>query len=222
MGAMVIACALLVACGGGDDPGQSRMAGSDGSGSALAATTLAASLTALPLQAISAAESESLLFMREEEKLAHDVYLHIDGLWGDQARVFGNIAASEAVHSDAVGQLLARYALTDPGVNVAPGVFQNTLLQELYAQLVAASTPSLVDGLKVGAAIEEIDMLDINKAMSAIDNQDILMVYQNLLKGSRNHLRSFVATLTNQGVSYEPQYMVLADYLAIINAPMER
>jgi hypothetical protein len=74
----------------------------------------------------------------------------------------------------------------------------------------------------VGAAIEEIDMVDINKALLSIDNQDIVLVYQNLLKGSRNHLRSFVSNLALQGITYVPQYMPLADYQAIVNAPMER
>ena len=80
----------------------------------------------------------------------------------------------------------------------------------------------MIDALKVGAAIEEIDMIDINKALLGIDNQDIVLVYQNLLKGSRNHLRSFVSNLALQGVTYVPQYMPAADYQAIINAPIER
>ena len=79
-----------------------------------------------------------------------------------------------------------------------------------------------MDGLKVGAAIEEIDMIDLNKALLETDNQDITLVYQNLLKGSRNHLRSFVSNLAKQGVTYVPQYMAEVDYLAIVTTPMER
>jgi len=94
--------------------------------------------------------------------------------------------------------------------------------QALYTQLVTAGAVSLIDALKVGGAIEEIDMIDLNKAMTEVDNQDITLVYQNLLKGSRNHLRAFVNALAAQGVVYVPQYMALADYLAIVNAPMER
>jgi hypothetical protein len=47
-------------------------------------------------------------------------------------------------------------------------------------------------------------------------------VYQNLLKGSRNHLRSFVSNLALQGVTYVPQYMSAADYQAIVGTPVER
>jgi hypothetical protein len=88
--------------------------------------------------------------------------------------------------------------------------------------LVATGSVSLVDGLKVGATIEEIDMIDLNKALLETDNQDIMLVYQNLLKGSRNHLRSFVSNLAKQGITYVPQYMAVADYQVIVNTPMER
>jgi hypothetical protein len=81
---------------------------------------------------------------------------------------------------------------------------------------------SLVEGFKVGAAIEEIDMIDLNKALLETDNQDIMLIYQSLLKGSRNHLRSFVSNLATQGVAYVPQYMAVVDYQAVVSTPMER
>jgi hypothetical protein len=160
--------------------------------------------------------------MREEEKLAHDVYALLDLKWSTSIRAFGSIANSEATHAEAVRQLLLRYSLIDPAATLAAGVFQNTTLQGLYTQLTATGAISLIDALKVGAAIEEIDMIDINKAMLGIDNQDIVLVYQNLLKGSRNHLRSFVSNLVLQGVTYVPQYMTVAEYQAIISTPVER
>lgn len=179
-------------------------------------------LATLPVEALSVAEREALAFMREEEKLAHDVYIHLDGLWRGYTRAFDNIANSETSHTESVRQLLLRYSLPDPTATLAAGVFQNTTLQNLYTQLLAAGAVSLVEGLKVGAAIEEIDMIDLNKALLETDNQDITLVYQNLLKGSRNHLRSFVSNLTKQGVTYVPQYMTVADFQAIVTTPMER
>lgn len=215
----------LVACGGGgsDNPagGQPLLVDAEGN-STFDSTVLGTTIAALPVETLSAAESASLIFMREEEKLAQDVYTQLGTVWGSQSRVFGNIARSEATHTEAIRQLLLRYSLTDPAATLAAGVYQNATLQGLYTQLVAAGTPVLVDALKVGAAIEEIDMIDLNKALLEIDNQDIVLVYQNLLKGSRNHLRAFVNALAGQGVIYAPQYMALADYQAIISTPMER
>ena len=220
-----VTAVALVACGGGgsDSPagGPPLLVDAEGN-STFDSTVLGTTIAALPVETLSAAESASLIFMREEEKLAQDVYTQLGSVWGSQTRVFGNIARSEATHTEAIRQLLLRYTLADPAATLAAGVYQNASLQTLYTQLVAAGTPALVEALKVGAAIEEIDIIDLNKALLEIDNQDIVLVYQNLLKGSRNHLRAFVNALAGQGVTYAPQYMALADFQAIISTPMER
>jgi len=220
-----VTAVALIACGGGgsDSPagGPPLLVDAEGN-STFDSTVLGTTIAALPVETLSAAESASLIFMREEEKLAQDVYTQLGTVWGSQSRVFGNIARSEATHTEAIRQLLLRYTLTDPAATLAAGVYQNATLQGLYTQLVAAGTPALVEALKVGAAIEEIDIIDLNKALLEIDNQDIVLVYQNLLKGSRNHLRAFVNALAGQGVTYAPQYMALADFQAIISTPMER
>lgn len=220
--AACIVTLALTACGGGGDEAGQAGAADNTAGLATSSAALATTLASLPVEGLSAAEQESLAFMREEEKLAHDVYIQLDGLWRGYTKVFGNIANSEASHTESVRQLLLRYSLPDPTATLASGVFLNTTLQNLYTQLVAAGSVSLVEALKVGAAIEEIDMIDLNKAMLETDNQDITLVYQNLLKGSRNHLRSFVSNLDKQGVTYVPQYMAVADYQAIVTTPMER
>ena len=162
-------------------------------------------------------EADALLFMREEEKLAHDVYVTLYDQWG--ARVFTNIAASEQTHTDAVATLLDRYGLNDPTVGNTVGEFTDPALQTLYDDLVVQGSLSLADALKVGAAIEEIDILDLEERIAATDHADIQLVYERLLAGSSNHLRAFTSTLARQtGESYTPQYMAQADYDAIIAA----
>jgi hypothetical protein len=47
------------------------------------------------------------------------------------------------------------------------------------------------------------------------------MVYDNLLRGSRNHLRAFMKVLVQQGGSYVPQYISQAEFDAIVNSPVE-
>jgi hypothetical protein len=183
---------------------------------------LTATLATLPNEALSDAERDSLAYMREEEKLAYDVYTQLNTLWGGQTRVFGNIAKSEATHTEAVRQLLLRYNLTDPAANLGAGLFFNADLQALYVNLLSQGSPSLVAALQVGAAIEELDILDIQTALVGIDNQDIRTVYGSLLKGSRNHLRSFVKTLAQQGVTYVPQRLSPEQFSAIVNTPIER
>jgi tRNA isopentenyl-2-thiomethyl-A-37 hydroxylase MiaE len=80
----------------------------------------------------------------------------------------------------------------------------------------------LIDALLVGAVIEEIDLIDIQNLVDTLEgNEDIVLVYENLMKGSRNHLRAFVSSLEKQGETYQPQYLSQDVYDAIIHAGSE-
>jgi len=170
---------------------------------------------------ISDEEAEGLQFMREEEKLAHDVYVTMVKKWG--LPIFNNIAAAEQKHTDAVGTLLDRYDLADPADGSAFGEFTDPNLQELYNQLIRQGNRSAADALKVGLAIEEIDILDLEERLAATDNADIEAVYKNLLAGSENHLRAFARNLKSRtGETYLPQHLSRQSYDAIVNATNAR
>lgn len=141
---------------------------------------------------LSAAEEADLLFMREEEKLARDVYTAMYARW--RQPIFRNIAASEQTHMNAILTLLNRYGLPDPAAD-APGVFNNPELQALYDELVAQGNLSRVEALRVGVAIEEADIADLQASLAHTTHADIRLVYNNLLRGSRNHLRAFTRQL---------------------------
>lgn len=167
------------------------------------------------ISGLSAAEIEGIQFMREEEKLARDVYAYLYDIW--QIPTFNNISASEQKHTDAVKvELIEFYGLDDPTALLAPGEFNNPVLQQLYDDLTAQGSISLVEALKVGAAIEEIDILDIEEYISQTDDEVIIGVYENLLAGSGNHLRAFVSGLSKRGVTYEPVYLTPAAYQTIV------
>ena len=162
-------------------------------------------------------EAADLQFMREEEKLAHDVYVTLYEKWG--LRVFANIPRSEQQHTEAVAYLLDRYDITDPAAGNTLGEFTDERLQALYDQLVAQGSKSVADALKVGAAIEEIDILDLQERLAETDNAAIDQVYENLLAGSENHLRAFVSNLKSRtGETYAPPYLSPAAYDAIVTA----
>lgn len=175
----------------------------------------------LPSEPLSDEERNSILFMREEEKVARDAYIRLFEKWNQP--VFDNISNSEQTHMDAMLQLLKKYNIPDPVGTNAVGVFGNANLQALYDALLPQGETSLIEGLKVGALIEEVDIIDLQNALSNfVDNQDIEMVYENLMKGSRNHLRAFVKNLKNQGVTYVPQKLSQEVFDAIINSPIEK
>jgi hypothetical protein len=181
---------------------------------------LQSQINSLPKEDLNADELASIAYLREEEKLARDVYTTLYNKWG--ANPFTNIAKSEQTHMDAVLLLLNKYGLPDPvGSNVV-GKFANIDLQNLYNKLVSDGNVSLLEAYKVGATIEDLDIFDLNNALKKIDNQDIKLVFDNLNKGSRNHMRSFYKNILNSGGSYTPQFISQLDFDAIINSAMER
>ena len=177
---------------------------------ALAARTLQVSPTPL-----TADEVSDLLHMREEEKLARDVYSALGKTWS--LRTFSNIAGSEQTHMDQVATLLTRYGVADPVAGLAAGQFATEHFQTLYTDLIAKGDQSLADALEVGAVIEEIDIVDLFDCKAATTHQDIARVYTNLEAASENHLRAFVGQLAGRGVAYVPQYLTQEQYDGIIN-----
>lgn len=164
------------------------------------------------------AEKDGILQMREEEKLARDVYAALGAKWGQN--IFLNITSSEQTHMDEVKLLIDRYELIDPVVDGTAGKFASIEMQKMYDDLIAQGNTSLVEALKVGATIEDMDIKDLQDLITATDNADIKYVYENLKNGSQRHLQSFAKNLEKNGTTYTPQYISQTDYAAIIS--MER
>ena len=123
---------------------------------------------------------------------------------------------------EAVKLLIEKYNLEDPAKDKGVGEFTNPKLQDLYNKLVEDGSKSIENALKVGSAIEEIDIIDLKKHLSETNKEDIKLVYENLMKGSRNHLRAFTSNLAKYGITYEPQYLSKEEYEQIINSPMKK
>jgi hypothetical protein len=174
--------------------------------------------TVPPAATLSAEEIAGLKFMREEEKLAHDVYVALYALWGNND-IFYNISLSETTHTEAILALLVKYGIPDPAAGKPAGVFEDPDLQALYDTLIVMGSASHIAALKVGALIEETDIRDINAKKVVTDEADILTVYNNLLCGSQDHLRAFNSQLLALGVVYVPQAITQAMWDSIVSAP---
>lgn len=138
--------------------------------------------------ALTEPEANAILFMKQEEKLARDVYKTLHAQWG--AAIFSNIAASEQNHMNAVDGLISRYRLKDL-TPPAAGDFSYVELRELYAALIEKGSLSLRDALEVGVMIEETDIEDLRAALLTARERPIRNVFGNLLNGSLNHLAAF-------------------------------
>lgn len=209
----VLLAAVLLALPAADAVAKGRKGGGGSCG-------LDATLQGLPEEKLSKKEKAGLLFMREEEKLARDVYLSLQETWS--LRVFRNIAGAESRHMGALLVLIDKYGLEDPVGDNGVGVFSNPEFTELYENLTGIGHTSVVEALKVGALIEELDIFDLQQALEKVDNVDLAVAYQNLLKGSRNHLRAFNKLLVRNGAEYEARYLTQEEYDAIAGTPTEQ
>ena len=199
--------ALLVAAplhAGRQGPGQGRFGTS-------------AQVVAAPLNS---AEVNDLVFMREEEKLSRDVYLTLYELWRNP--VFSSISRAEQRHMDSMGRLLANYGLSDPVIDDGIGVFNNRELAGMYGDLTQQGQLSLLDALYAGALIEELDIRDLQDAIATANHPDLIQAYENLLRGSRNHLRAFVRQIEMLGDAYEAQVLDQLEVDMILDSPLER
>ena len=171
---------------------------------------MSSAIKVIEVKELDAAEKAGIHQMREEEKLARDVYNTLYVKWN--IPIFTNIAKAEQTHMDAVGLLIERYNLDDPIKTDVPGKFENEELQKLYNSLTEKGSASLTDALTVGATVEDLDIADLEKLIAQTDNDDIKIIYQNLNKGSRNHMRSFYSQLERNNSGYKAQF-ISSDYL---------
>ncbi len=209
------------------DPSDSVLNGMDGSMIALSTSYTVSGesaafdcINSFATEPLSASEISSLSIMREEELLAMDIYTSMYTLYN--MPVFNNIPKSEFQHATAVKALLDKYGLPDIAADHITGVFVNTDIQNLYISLLAKGSVSLNDALTVGATIEDLDIQDLKDHMEKdVDNADILFVFNNLQKGSRNHMRAFCRLLQLRGITYSPQYISMNYLTQIVNGPHE-
>jgi len=147
-------------------------------------------------------EIYSLTYMRQEEKLARDVYFFLYDTWG--SLIFDNISVNEQTHMDRIKTLLDRYGLPDPVEDDTAGKFSDVDWRDLYEKLTDAGRASLVEALRVGVFIEVTDIADLTDGIAAANHKDIRTVYTNLRKASQNHWDAFCSHLVKLGETCEP------------------
>lgn len=141
---------------------------------------------------------EDLQFMREEERLAGDLYQLFAERY-PEATVFANIARSEDQHATAVGRQLTNFGIEDPSAGLEPGDYYFDELDELYATL-ATQGETLDGAIKAGIAVEEEDIADLKAALARESSDPVERTFGALLAGSENHLKAFTTALENGGV----------------------
>jgi hypothetical protein len=176
----------------------------------LAIGVVALAVVAIPVLSAQAAtglstkERTTLQSMREEEKLAHDVYVVLASKTGDVR--FSRIAAAEIRHGQALERVMAANGVADPTDGYGAGKFPTPSFQKMYDELVEQGSVSLAAALEVGRRIEREDIAGLAVAIDQTDDAVLDQVYAALKAGSTRHLAAFQTTSagTRPGMSGAP------------------
>jgi len=156
-----------------------------------------------------------LLRMREEEKLARDVYTSLAK--SSRQVIFQNISRAESQHMQALERLI-RSSGNAANLGNTPGVFAYPDYQQLYTTLVASGSQSPLDALMVGAKIEEMDIADLQRLLKQTVDPQARQILEHLMRGSENHLRAFASQLAKQGASYKAEFLTQTQFDQIANS----
>lgn len=173
-----------------------------------------------PKQDISSSEESDLIYMREEEKLAHDFYSLMYDKWG--LRPFYNITGSEERHMAVLLSVINKYNLIDPIKDIKTGVFKNVDLGKTFSALLQQGNKSELDALTAAAEIEELDIKDLMSAIKTTDNEDLNFIYKNLINASGNHLRAFIRNIERRGGNYSPKHLDKKSFEEFLNNKCEK
>ncbi len=174
---------------------------------------LIAMVTELPAYELTSAQKYTLAYMWNEEKMAKDLYLTLNGLTPHNTLV--NIATrSETQHQAAVEALLRKYDLNIEDLENYAGGFSSDALsrygsgqfsiievQNLYDSLYQTGRQSLQHALEAGCRVEVTDVEDLDRDIATAEGVlDLVLVYSALRSGSYNHYWAFDRALKNIGV----------------------
>jgi hypothetical protein len=153
-------------------------------------------LGTVPVGTLTAEMQAHLIYLAEEEKVAHDLYVLAYDTYG--IATFSNIARAETRHFEVMNQVLALYGLPSMDQMGTPGVFVDAALQDAYDTLAQKIRSSAADAIAVGVLAEKTDIADLQAGLALNPPSDVAQVLANLVRASEQHLAAF------QGTSAQP------------------
>lgn len=163
---------------------------------------------------LTAEEIEFLFAVREDEKVARDLYAHFYSKY--QLKPFEMIGKAESNHISAVEKLLTFYSISFPALSEA-GIFANAERQLNYTTLAASGNTSL-EAFTTAAKLEETGIYDYMTVLQDITNPNIKLVIEHLMKASSNHLKAFLRNIDALGGSYTPSILSQEQFDNIIKS----
>jgi hypothetical protein len=149
--------------------------------------------------------------MREEERVARDLYTQLGRSSGEA--IFTRIAAAEQRHLDAVERLMSSQGMDPDAAGTTVGRYAVPDLQSAYNRWLAAGRASDQAAYKVGVELEKQDIAEL-KALRVASGTTGARVVQALRTGSEHHLAAFTKAVNGDlpegcpfgGMSGQPGY----------------
>ena len=167
---------------------------------------------------LTADEIEFIYAVREDEKVARDLYFSFFGTFG--LKPFENIGKAEDNHIKATEKLFDYYEIDYPALS-ENGKFENAIRQKLFDSLLLKGTPEL-EAFKVMAMLEESNIVEYGEVLKTIANPNIKIVIENLARASANHFKAAIRQITALGGTYTPAIMTQEQYEAVIATGFEQ
>jgi hypothetical protein len=145
----------------------------------------------IEMGSVTPVQIEDLVFMANEEKMAHDVYVAFAELY--DVPTFERVAESESIHQLAVDTVLERYGIENSTTDLPVGEFSNDDIAALYDQLIEQGSASLDEALAASVLIEQTDVADLAERMAGIEESapDVFAMYAHLQTASEHHRAAF-------------------------------
>ena len=164
------------------------------------------------IEQLSVTEVDDLNYLYDEERLAHDIYVELSDKW--ELSIFENIAKSEKMHFEHLLVIYEKYGIPVP--KNYNGFYNYPELNIMYDRFFEGGTMTLESSLTLAANFEEYDIADLERYLTHTQNVDLILVYNSLLEGSKNHLRAIHRNLKKHGFDYEPVFLEKRQFRQII------
>lgn len=168
---------------------------------------------------LSADEIEFQFALREDEKMARDLYTVFAAKYSTAPQI-DRIAAAENSHIACVEAVLDYYEISYPAMTAAAGLFEDAKRQAIYNEL-ADKSGTLLEVYATMAAVEEESVSAYKSVQSEITNENIALVITNMIKASSNHLKAAVCQIIAGGGTYTPLYLSAEEFGTIVNLPYQ-
>lgn len=156
-----------------------------------------------------------VLYLIEQEKLAHDLYSVLDTIWVTE--IFNRLSGDERNHMEKLNAVAVDFMMVVPNHfnEYLPGQYINENLRHLYHDLLLDANLSLEDAYRTCANLEERKILDLRAALKQPNFELETLTYKALLIGAEDNFKLFLRALLEMNAGYQPIHFSNSEFEAL-------